>query len=253
MPGRSKDDGDAITGGRTRRVSIVAAPLRKQVVELLREAIVSSEFKPGQRLVERDLCARFDVSRTVIREALRHLEAEGLVEVVANRGPIVSILSYDEVRAMYEVREALESLAARYCAVRATPAQKSQLADAVAAFEEACARGSLADELQAKDEFYRILCEGAKNPVVASMLRTIQTRVQMLRSLSLGAPGRPQRSLAELKLILEAIEEGDGERAAERAATHVRNAGSTALERLAELEGRAPERLASDGHGARAR
>jgi DNA-binding GntR family transcriptional regulator len=215
-------------------ITVVAAPLRKQVIELLRNAIISFEYEPGERLVERDLCERFDVSRTVIREALRHLEAEGLVELVANRGPVVSSPSLEDAKALYEVREALEALAARLCAERATPAQKRKVARALGHVATEYEKNDLARQLQAKDELYRQLCDGAHNPVIASTLRGIQARVQMLRGLSLQAPGRTAESLRELEGVVAAIERGDGKTAEELAAQHVRNAASTALDRLGE-------------------
>lgn len=217
-------------------ITVVAAPLRKQVIEHLREAIISFEYKPGDRLVERDLCERFDVSRTVIREALRHLEAEGLVALIANRGPIVSSTSPEEAKSLYEVREALESMAAKLCAERASSAQKQKLRRALAQVKGAYAKADLAKRLQAKDEFYRILCEGADNEVITSMFRSIQARVQLLRGMSLRAPGRAEESLHELEKLVKAIGDGDGELARMLAAVHVRNAGSTALSSLAEGE-----------------
>jgi DNA-binding GntR family transcriptional regulator len=227
-----------------RRVPLVAAPLRKQVIELLRSAIITFEYQPGQRLVERDLCERFEVSRTVIREALRHLEAEGLVELVANRGPVVSVTTAESAKNLYEVREALESLAAGCFASRATPAQKKRLIRALARVEASYSKGVLADELNEKDEFYRILCEGAGNPVITSTLRSIWARVQVLRGLSLRTPGRTAESLVELRLVVAAIERGDSKAAAQSAADHVRHAGATALARLAEIEDEERQRAA---------
>jgi GntR family transcriptional regulator, trigonelline degradation regulator len=215
-------------------IELVAAPLRKQVIELLRNAIISFEYQPGDRLVERDLCERFDVSRTVIREALRHLEAEGLVELIANRGPIVSSPSFEEAKGLYEVREALEALAARSCAERATPAQKKKVVRALIHVAAAYEKDDLGRQLQAKDEFYARLCEGAQNPAIASMLRSIQARVQMLRGMSLRAPGRLADSLVELREVVAAIETGDGKRAQDLAARHVQSAASTALAILAD-------------------
>jgi DNA-binding GntR family transcriptional regulator len=220
---------------RLQRRPVIAAPLRKQVVELLRGAIIAYEYAPGQRLVERDLCERFDVSRTVIREVLRHLEAEGLVELVPNRGPIVSSTSLNDARSLYEVRESLEALAARRCAERATPTQKRRLRRALDQVEAAYQKRKVVDELAAMD-FYRIMCEGANNAVIASMLRTIQARVQMLRHLALESPGRPEESLDELRGVVDAIERGDAEAAAQLASAHVRNAGRAGLQRLSEIE-----------------
>jgi DNA-binding GntR family transcriptional regulator len=203
-----------------------------QVIELLRNAIVSFEYKPGERLVERDLCERFDVSRTVVREALRHLEAEGLINIVANRGPIVSSPTVAEARALYEVREALESLAAKLCAERATPAKKRKLMRALERIASAYEEDGLAVRLSAKDEFYRVLCDGAGNAAIGSTLRGIQARVQMLRGLSLQTPGRIEESLAELRTLTAAIERGDGALAARLAAEHVQSAALTALAAL---------------------
>ena len=102
----------------------------------------------------------------------------------------------------------------------------------------------LADELNEKDEFYRILCEGASNPVITSTLRSIWARVQVLRGLSLRSPGRTAESLVELKKVVTAIEKGDSKAAAQSAADHVRHAGSTALARLAELQDEERQRAA---------
>jgi DNA-binding GntR family transcriptional regulator len=215
----------ALTGAnRVQRVEVVAAPLRKQVIELLRDAIILGDYQPGERLVERDLCERFEVSRTVIREALRHLEAEGLVKLVANRGPIVSATTIREAKALYEVREALESLAARCFAERASNSQKRRLVKAFTQVEAAYRREAIPDELRAKDEFYKVLTEGSDNPIIASTLRPIQARIQMLRGLSLQAPGRQSASIEELREMMAAIDRGDAPRAGELAALHVRQA-----------------------------
>jgi DNA-binding GntR family transcriptional regulator len=214
----------------------LAAPLRKQVIELLREAILSGAYKSGERLVERDLCDRCGVSRTVIREALRHLEAEGLVEIVANRGPVVASLNREDAQALYEVRAAVEGLAAQLSAERSTPAQRLSLGRALKRVESAYRRGNLHEELAAKDEFYEALFTASSNSAVASVLRPLQARTQMLRGLSLQTPGRTGESLFELREIVSAIEAGDGTAARERAAEHVRNAAEAALSRFPDVE-----------------
>lgn len=219
--------------GRPSLPSRVAAPLRLQVVELLREALAAGEYGPGQRLGERELCERFDVSRTVVREALRHLEAEGLVQMVANQGPIVATLTPSEAAQLFEVRGALEALAGQSFALKGTPKQKRQLRAALDDVEEAMAAGVLADVLVSKDEFYAVLMAGAGNEFIATMIRTIHARVQQLRNLSLGAPGRYANSVEELRSIVGAIEAGDSEAARIACVEHVRHAADVALSRLA--------------------
>jgi DNA-binding GntR family transcriptional regulator len=84
-----------------------AAPLRHQVLDFLRHSIISGRLTPGSRLIERELIEMMDVSRTVIREALRQLETEGLVATIANKGPVVRELSSAEAKDLYAIREVL--------------------------------------------------------------------------------------------------------------------------------------------------
>src|ERR1700719_4244153 len=90
--------------------------VRAMVAQKLREAIMSGTLKPGQRLVERELCEMTGVSRPSIREALRLLEADGLVSTVPHRGPVVSTISLEEARQLYAARAVLEGFAGRECA-----------------------------------------------------------------------------------------------------------------------------------------
>src|SRR5438067_1216231 len=106
--------------GKSLRVSRDAPTLRELTTETIRDAILRMHFRPGQRLVERQLCADTGVSRTSIREALRQLEAEGLVERAPGRGLLVAAISMDEARQIYEVRAALEPTFARLFVKRAT-------------------------------------------------------------------------------------------------------------------------------------
>src|SRR3954470_1766498 len=85
-----------------------AKTLRELSLEKMRAAILAGHFKPGERLVERSLCEQLDVSRSIVREVLRHLEAEGLVESIAHQGPVVATLSVDQAAQVYEIRALLE-------------------------------------------------------------------------------------------------------------------------------------------------
>jgi GntR family transcriptional regulator, trigonelline degradation regulator len=206
--------------------------LRKQVIELIREAILSFEYAPGDRLVERDLCERCGVSRTVIREALRHLEAEGLVDIVPNRGPVVVSITREDAEALYETRGVVETAAARLAASRATPDERLELRRALERVEAAYERQHLVDELAAKDDFYGVLLACAHNPILASMLRSLHARTQILRGFSLQEPGRADESLDELQRLVEAVETGDEPAAGLIAAEHVSNAARAGLQRL---------------------
>jgi GntR family transcriptional regulator, trigonelline degradation regulator len=214
------------------RVVPVAAPLRRQVIEVLRESIATLELKPGERLVERDLCERLGVSRTVVREALRHLEAESLVDIIPNHGPVVSTTTLDDARQIYEAREALESFIARSCARRADEATLGQLRSSIDALESAHASSDVIAQLRAKDVLYRVMAHGAGNAVIGAMLPVLQVRVRLIDGLSVYTFGRHAGSLDELRAMVDAISERDGDRAAELAVAYVR-AGATVLEHFA--------------------
>jgi DNA-binding GntR family transcriptional regulator len=214
------------------QISRVAAPLRQQVVELLRRAIVNFDYAAGERLVERKLCERFDVSRTVVREALRQLESEGLVAMVANRGPVVASVSESDAESLFEVRAVLEALAGRLFARRATPVQRAVLKQRLAAVESAFADGELTTVLPAKDAFYEALLDGADNEVIRTTLLTVHARVSLLRGLSLQAEGRAPQTLRELRAIVRAAVNGDEEAAWAACEAHVQAAAAVAFERL---------------------
>jgi DNA-binding GntR family transcriptional regulator len=222
----------------------VAAPLRSQVLELLRQDILAAEFEPGERLVETRLCARYEVSRTVIREVLRQLESEGLVTIVPNRGPIVIELTLFDAKALFEVRTALEGLAGALFAERATPEQRARLSGAMRRISRSYRKSDLAERLAMKDEFYDVLVEGAVNPVIDATLRSIRARVQMLRGLSMQAEGRATETVKEITAIVDAaVIRSDAEAARRACEMHVRNAAAVALR---ELAARHAERHAHD-------
>src|SRR6476661_6411138 len=101
--------------------------LRELTLEKMRGAILNLIFQPGDRLIERELCDRLGVGRTIVREVLRHLEAEGLVQNLPHRGPTVSIPTVHECRQIYELRAVLEGMAAKACAELKSPAVASSL------------------------------------------------------------------------------------------------------------------------------
>lgn len=215
------------------RIKRVAAPLRHQVAEALRDDIHEGHFIPGQRLVESQLCDRYGVSRTVVREALRQLESEGLIQVEPNRGPVVVILTEQDVEDLYRVRGSLEGLAGEQFAEVATVEECEALIREHRRLEAALKDGSLKDQVKAKDEFYDSLLAGAHNAVLASMVESIHSRTRLFRSLSLQAPGRPQESVVELQEITTAAAVNRDPNAARAACQqHITRAGELALETI---------------------
>ena len=211
------------------RVHRIAAPLRHSVIESIRSAIVAGVFKAGERLPERDLCAMTGVSRTLVREALRQLESEGLIHVVAHRGPIVARVTPEQAEGIYQVRIELEGLASQLFAERASDAQCRALEAAFEAVKKSYESSEAIVRLNAKNRFYECLVEGSGNEALGITLRMLNSRVTLLRATSLQAPGRTSASLAELRQLMDALMAGDGRAARDAATRHVQHAAAAAV------------------------
>lgn len=216
------------------RVEKVAAPLRQSVTDSIRNAIAVGVFEAGARLPERELCELTGVSRTLVREALRQLESEGLIEVRPHRGPIVARLNRRQAEGIYQVRIELEGLACQLFAEHADEDQFHSLEKAFAALKDAIADGDAIEKVKAKNNFYATLIDGTGNEALGQTLKMLNSRIMLLRSTSLQAPGRAPASISELSELLEALKSGDGPRARELGRFHVQQAAATALAFLPE-------------------
>ncbi|WP_342642107.1 GntR family transcriptional regulator [Rhodoligotrophos ferricapiens] len=215
------------------RIAQPRTTLRQQVVEVLRKAILDFQFRPGDRLIERHLCEITGVSRTSIREALRHLESEGLVTVVPHRGPMVSTVSVEEASKIYEVRAALEGLAGRLFAERAAQEDIERLQAAFARLKALFNQGADPGEVSAATtHFYDVFLEGCGNEIVAGLTKSLQARVILLRFQSMAQPGRGARSISEIELMVDAIARRDPDGAQTLCEVHVQRACAAALAHL---------------------
>lgn len=215
MPGRESLDLD---------LSREVVSLRQRATDKLREAILSGTFAPGQRLIERDLWQSLGISRTVVREALQHLQAEGLITMVPYKGPVVATLSAQEARDLYQVRGALEALASAGFAQHASAEQIARLRASLEFLRTPEASATTQDLLTAKNAFYAILLEGCGNRFIGELLTQLNNRITVLRRVSLGKAGRLPETLVELEEVVKAIEARDAERAARLSAAHVARA-----------------------------
>lgn len=207
--------------------------VRAMVAQKLREAIMSGTLKPGQRLVERELCEMMGVSRPSIREALRHLEADGLVNTVPHRGPVVSTISLEEARQLYDARAVLEGFAGRECARLRDPDVVHRIGDALTRLKAAAASQNLVGCLEAKTDFYGALISGCRNSFVQRMLKPLHDRITLLRITSMSQPKRINKSLREVTAIWRAIQSGDEELAERCCVDHVKAAAVAALDMIA--------------------
>lgn len=214
------------------RIETPPTTLRALALERLRAAILAGVFKPGQRLVERTLCDQLGVSRSVIREVIRHLDSEGLV-TTEGQGPIVARLDWADASQIYEIRAALESAAVEACARVADAAVKARLRTALETIE---ARGSAGDPmgiLDATETFYDEVFAAGGHPIAGEIVRRLNGRIAQLRVLTLGTQNRMTSGPRRIREIFEAIAENRPEAAGEACRTHVAEARAIAEQVLA--------------------
>jgi DNA-binding GntR family transcriptional regulator len=213
-------------------ISHIAAPIREQVEAQLRHAIVTGHFRPGSRLIERDLCTLLGVSRTSLREALRQLEGDGLVINIPHKGMVVAVITKEEAEEIYEVRAVVEGLAGRLCAEHLTNELEHSLQGAMEHIETAYQAKDLAELVGAKEQFYHILLGGCGNRTAGMVLRSLHDRIASLRTLTLAQPGRADASIIEMRQIFHAIVARDGQAASHACINHVEQAQACAVQVL---------------------
>lgn len=215
-----------------------SAPLRRQVLDELRQSIITGRLEPGSRLVERELVGMMGVSRTVIREALRQLETEGLIAIIPNKGPVVRKLTLEEARDLYSIRAVLEGLAARLFVENGDDAQVEKLEQALEDTAEAYWSGDPGRIIDTKNRFYDVLFEGAGSETLSSMTALLHMRTWRWRALGLGHPKRSaersKESIAGLLAVLEAIRERDADLAEKTMRDEVRRASAEVMRLLAD-------------------
>jgi DNA-binding GntR family transcriptional regulator len=206
-----------------------AAPLRNKIITALRSAIETGLLQPGARLIERDLCEQLNVSRTSLREALRELQADGILSHTETRGLAVSVLPLEEAENAYRIRAVLEALIVEQFIERADEAERTRLTADGQLLKKAYLSGSVDRILASKRAFYDRICSGAQNSLAFDILTRIVLRTSTLRSRSLARKERQLQSVKEIDAILDAIQARDIP-AAKRAATiHVESAAKSAL------------------------
>ncbi|ODP36551.1 GntR family transcriptional regulator [Sphingomonas turrisvirgatae] len=213
---------------------VVANPtlVREHALEKLRGAIASGLYRPGTRLVERELCEALGVSRTSVREALRQLQSEGLIEAGPRRAIIVSVLSPDDAYDIYTLREMVETRAIRQFVAHGDPKALKRLQTIYKAIEKHAAKGDLPALAEMSGAFYEEILEGSRSKVVGETGRQLLKRVSYLRLASMSAPQRVEAGLGEWRAIVDAVCAGDADAAAKALGQHIRTARDTIVARL---------------------
>jgi GntR family transcriptional regulator, trigonelline degradation regulator len=214
------------------RIERTAKTLRALTLEKLRRAILTQHFKPGARLIERTLCAELGVSRTVVREALRHLEAEGLVESIPQQGPVVARVDTASAAQIYELRAVLEALAARASAELASEAELERMSQSLDRIEDGYAKSDLSAVLEATTAFYETMFLSGRKTIAWTFVQSLNARITTLRAFTISSGGRNLQGPVEMRRILDALKRRDAAAAETACLDHVRTAGKIALDLL---------------------
>ena len=201
--------------------------LGKVVADELRRGILTGRRKPGDRLVEDRLSAELGVSRVPIREALRLLAAEGLVEVQPRRGASVAEFSAEVARDLVEVRAMLEGLNARLAARHRAPAIIAELRQVLAEGNTAALSGNVGDLVRLNGEFHDKLAEAGRNSILWDIMRTLRERTSLV--FAANTARRSRQDWDEHSRILAAVIEGDEELSSLLATRHVHQAAEAAF------------------------
>lgn len=216
------------------RVERPTKTLRELALDKVRDAIVNGYFRPGDRLVERDLCAQLGVSRTIVREVLRHLESEGLVANLPNKGPMVAMLDLAEAKQIYEIRGALEGMAARLCAERNDPDIVDALETSLERIRASYAAKDMPGVLTNTTAFYQTMFSKIDRHIAWGVVNLLTVRINHLRSMTIKTRSRDVEGPAQMEKIVAAIRAGNGDAAYHAALDHVASACAIAESVLSE-------------------
>lgn len=200
--------------------------IREVVYEQLKAAILSGGFANGERLVEQDIASRLQVSRTPVREALKRLETEGFLEALPRNGLIVKIYSDDEIREIYLIREALESLAAEYAARNATKRDIRELERFAAEMDRAGndPDSTPQERMDGHRRFSEAYNRASHMPTLVHMIESLKAQVARFRRVSLSGAKRRAQAQDEHRQLLEAIKDRAPEQAGRLTKIHIQNA-----------------------------
>lgn len=197
--------------------------LHEAVVNGLRELLLEGQIPPGARIPERDLCAKFQVSRTPLREALKVLAAEGLVVLLPNRGSRAAKLTAKDMQDLFEVCQGLEALAGELACERITDEQVGGIARVHAEMARHYRDGDLTQYYRCNRQIHEAIVDAARNPVLSALYESVTARIRRARYVTPMTPQRWAVALQEHEALLNALLRRDGFGLAHILRTHLRH------------------------------
>lgn len=198
-------------------------PLREVIFNTLREAIIVGELKPGERLMEVQLSEKMGVSRTPVREAIRKLELEGLVNMIPRKGAHVADLSVKDIIDVLEVRASLDGLATSLSASRITDDELKELKHIQTQFAQYVEKGNLHGLVKKDVEFHDIIYRSSRNEKLIQIANNLREQVQRFRVIYLKDYSSTQEIIREHMDIYESLNNRDSQAAQKIAQQHIKN------------------------------
>jgi len=210
-------------------------PLRDVIFETLRKAIVSGDIKPGERLMEVSLANQMGVSRTPVREAIRRLEAEGLVTMTPRKGTHVAELSVKDIMDVLEVRTVLDKLATDLAAKRMQPSQLKALENVHKQYIACVEKNNIEGAIKKDIEFHDLIYAASGNPRLVAVAGSLREHVYRFRVIYMsGGDPIAENVLNEHEEILAALKEANNNLASDLAEKHIRNQMETIIKTVTE-------------------
>jgi DNA-binding GntR family transcriptional regulator len=221
-----------VTALQRRALRVPRTGLHEHAAKKLRTLIVRGDLLPGEPLLEVNLSEALGISRTPLREALKQLAAEGLVELQLNRSAVVAPLRRDELTELFEAVSGIERCAAELAAIRMTAQDVERLEALQMRIERHHFRGELRDYFEVNHQIHGTIVGFARNSVLKASHDALLARVERARLFALSADGRWEESVWEHQQILAALKARDAERAGQLLAHHVRRTGDIVADTL---------------------
>ena len=197
--------------------------LHEETVTHVRTMLLEGEIPPGARIPERELCERLKISRTPLREALKVLAAEGLVQLLPNRGSRAARLTDKDVRDLFEVCQGLEALAGELACERITDAQVAEIAASHLAMAQHYHNKDLIQYYRCNRTIHEAIVHAAGNPALSTLYESVTARIRRARYVAPMTPPRWAMALQEHEAILNALRRRDGVALSHILRTHMRH------------------------------
>jgi DNA-binding GntR family transcriptional regulator len=214
------------------RLRVVRSGLHEEAASRLRGLIICGDLQPGEQVIEADLCEALGVSRTPLREALKLLAAEGLVQLRLNRSAIVTPIRREEIDELFEAVAGIERIGAELAASRMTTRDLEKLSTLQQRMERHHDAGELREYFEFNQQIHGFIVACARNGALKSTHNSLMARVERARFFALSSQARWDESVEEHRAVVRALAAGDGDKAGRLLARHVQRTGQVVNDAL---------------------